>query len=125
MPAVELVTVGQRRGFGGFDPGSGRRYAVDVDVASATVTLGRAADLLVERVSVRNLGWVGDAVEPGRPVLIQASAHGRPVAGSLGRLAGSPGEVEVRFAEPQRRIAPGQSVVLYDGDVVLGGGVAV
>jgi tRNA-specific 2-thiouridylase len=118
VAAVELVTVGQRRGFGGFDPGSGRRYAVDVDVASATITLGRAADLLVDRVAVRDLGWVDQPVEPGRPVQIQASAHGRPVDGQLG-------QGEVRFAQPQRRIAPGQSVVLYDGDAVLGGGMAV
>lgn len=118
VAAVELVTVGQRRGFGGFDPGSGRRYALDVDVASATVTLGRAADLLVDRVAVRDLGWVDQPVEAGRPVLIQASAHGRRVDGQLGNG-------EVLFAEPQRRIAPGQSVVLYDGDAVLGGGVAV
>ena len=117
VSAVELVTVGQRRGFGGFDPGSGRRYAVDVDVATATVTLGRAADLLTERLAVRDLGWVDGPVEPGRPVEVQSSAHGRPVPAVLGAD-------EVRFGEPQRRVAPGQSVVLYDGDVVLGGGVA-
>jgi tRNA-uridine 2-sulfurtransferase len=119
VPAVELVTVGQRRGLGGFDPGSGPRFAVDVDVASATVTLGRAADLLVDRVVLRQVSWVDLPVEPGRPVQIQASAHGQPVAGALGA------DGEVRFARPERRVAPGQSVVLYDGDVVLGGGVAV
>jgi tRNA-specific 2-thiouridylase len=121
VPAIELVTVGQRRGFGGFgdrDPASGPRYAVDVDVQAATITLGRAADLLVERVAVRAFSWVDEPVPPGQPVHIQASAHGRPVPGEL-----APGG-EVRFAEPQRRVAPGQSVVVYDGDVVLGGGIA-
>jgi tRNA-specific 2-thiouridylase len=120
VPAVELVTVGQRRGFGGFvdrDPALGPRYAIEVDVPTATVTLGRAADLLVDRVAVHALSWVDGAVGAGQPVEIQASAHGRPVPGSLV-------DGEVRFAEPQRRVAPGQSVVLYDGDVVLGGGVA-
>jgi tRNA-specific 2-thiouridylase len=120
VPAIELVTVGQRRGFGGFGPGDlGPRYAVEVDVATSTVTLGRAADLLVDRVAVTGLGWVDGPVTPGRPIHVQCSAHGRPVAGHLGAGA------EVRFVEPQRRVAPGQSVVLYDGDTVLGGGVAV
>src|ERR1039458_6837161 len=80
VPAIELVTVGQRRGFGGFghwDPSSGPRYAVEVDVPAATVTLGRAADLLVDRVALRALSWVDAAVPPGQPVLIQASAHRR------------------------------------------------
>jgi tRNA-specific 2-thiouridylase len=120
VAAVELVTVGQRRGFGDLrdrDPAAGPRYAIEVDVAAATVTLGRAADLLVDRVALRALSWVDAAVAAGQPVEIQASAHGRPVPGSL---VGD----EVRFAEPQRRVAPGQSVVLYDGDVVLGGGIA-
>ena len=48
--AVELVTVGQRRGLGALPgPKSGRRYVVDVDVAAATVTVGPLEDLLTDR----------------------------------------------------------------------------
>jgi tRNA U34 2-thiouridine synthase MnmA/TrmU len=47
----------------------------------------------------------------------QTSAHGEPVEADFD------GE-RVRFARPHRRVAPGQSVVLYRGDAVLGGGIA-
>ena len=79
VSAVELVTVGQRRGFGGFDPGSGRRYAVDVDVATATVTLGRAADLLTERVGGPR-AWAGstDRWSPAGPSRSRPAPTGGP-----------------------------------------------
>jgi tRNA-specific 2-thiouridylase len=50
-------------------------------------------------------------------VLVQTRAHGAAVPA---RAYGH----SVRFDEPQPRVAPGQAVVVYDGDVVLGGGVA-
>jgi tRNA-specific 2-thiouridylase len=117
VEAVELVTVGQRRGLGA-GPGGERRYALAVDGASATVTVGSAADLVADGIGLERLTWVDGPVAMGAPVLVQASAHGRPVAAVF------TGE-GVRFAAPQRRVAPGQSVVLYQGDDVLGGGIAV
>jgi tRNA-specific 2-thiouridylase len=115
VSAVELVTVGQRRGLGlaAGEP----RYAVDVDVAAATVTVGSAGDLLVDAVRLTRTAWSGG--EPGGPVLAQCSAHG-----PAHTAAWDPAEGAVRFAEPVRRVAPGQSVVLYRGDEVLGGGIA-
>lgn len=114
VPAVELVTVGQRRGMG---TDGERRYAVAVDVPAATVTVGDLADLLVDRIAVVDPAWALDAPLPGADVLVQWSAHGAPVP-AVWEGNG------LRFAEPQRRVAPGQSVVLYDGDEVLGGGIA-
>ncbi len=118
IPAIELVTVGQRRGLGDHYPGAPRRYALNVDVAGATVTLGSIDDLLVDHVSLRDVTWVDSPVPWGRPVEVQMSAHGRPVQGML-----ESGDV-VRFPLRQRRTAPGQSVVMYEGDRVLGGGIA-
>ena len=118
IAAVELVTVGQRRGLGDHSPGAARRYALNVDVTAATVTLGSIDDLLVDRVALRQITWVDRPVSPGRPVEVQMSAHGRPVQGVF-----ESGDI-VRFALRQRRIAPGQSVVMYEGDRVLGGGIA-
>jgi tRNA-uridine 2-sulfurtransferase len=116
VDAVELVTVGQRQGLGlagGGDP----LYAVDVDVAAAVVTVGPRADLLDERVRVDAMTWT-DAPAWG-DVLVQTSAHGAPHRASYE-------DGVVRWVEPQRRVAPGQSVVLYatDDDTVLGGGIA-
>ncbi len=116
--AVELVTIGQRRGLhvGGR---AAPRYAVDVDVASATVTVGTRADLDVDGVDLGGVVWAHDPVSG--PVLAQASAHGTPIEATV---TPTPAGAHVAFARPQRRVAPGQSVVLYDGDLVVAGGVA-
>jgi len=114
VPAVELVTVGQRRGLGlpgGTDP----RFVVAVDVPEATVTVGTADDLLVDCIELDDLTWVGGVVDG--PLSAQVSAHGAP---RPCRVDGA----TVSFPRPERRVAPGQSVVLYDGDVVVGGGTA-
>jgi tRNA-uridine 2-sulfurtransferase len=117
LPAVELVTVGQRRGLGSPEPG-GRRYVVAVDSPSATVTVGPLEALLVREIDVVGPVWVDGPPDPDDQLLVQMSAHGRPVQG---RWAGGTVVVE----EPVRRVAPGQSVVLYRGDAVVGGGVAL
>jgi tRNA-specific 2-thiouridylase len=114
VAAVELVTLGQRHGLG-LPGGTEPRYAIDVDVAAATVTVGSAADLLTDRVDLAGVAWVG-AAQVG-PLLAQVSAHGVP---RPCRVAGG----TVVFEQPERRVAPGQSVVLYDGDEVVGAGTA-
>jgi tRNA-specific 2-thiouridylase len=116
VPAVELVTVGQRRGLG-VRGGDEPRYVVDVSVARRRVTVGPLDALLVTSVHVESVSWIDREPAVDAQVLVQTSAHGRVTPGSYG-------DGVVRFAEPVRRVAPGQSVVLYDGDRVLGGGVA-
>lgn len=119
VDAVELVTVGQRKGLG--VAGSGApKYAIDVDVTTATVTIGDEADLLEDEQRVTDLVWSGGPVVG--PVEVQCSAHGRPRAAVLD-LEGD--DVVVRWRAPERRVASGQSVVFYDGTVVVGGGRAV
>ncbi|QXC63121.1 tRNA 2-thiouridine(34) synthase MnmA [Aquihabitans sp. G128] len=119
VPAVELVTLGQRKGLG-LAGGAEPRYVVDVDRAAATVTVGRGADLLVAEQRVTGFRWAGAPVVG--PVQVQCSAHGRPEVATVELVGG--GEAVVRWAEPQRRVAAGQSVVAYEGDEVAGGGLA-
>ncbi len=116
VQAVELVTVGQRRGLG-LAGGAAPRYAVGVDVPGATVTVGGPDDLLTQEVVLTDMAWVGPPAEG--PVSAQCSAHGepRPATFDWRRAA-------VRFLQPVTTVAPGQSVVLYRGDEVLGGGTA-
>ena len=115
VDAVELVTVGQRRGIGASGE---RRYVVSVDVGASTVSVGPPDALLTDRVEVRDLTWSGAPVERGTSVQIQTSAHGEAVAATFDGAG-------IVFDDPRRRVAPGQSVVLYRDDLVLGGGVAV
>jgi tRNA-specific 2-thiouridylase len=119
VESVELVTVGQRKGIG--LPGGGpKRYVVDVDTASATVTVGTDADLLRTEMIVDRVTWVDEPVEGD--VLVQCSAHGRALPATIAAVDDA---ISVRWHEPQRRIAPGQSVVAYDptNTRVLGGGI--
>ena len=116
VPAVELVTVGQRKGL---TSAIGDRYVTSVDTAGATVTVGRLDRLLTTEIPVGTVTW--SEVEPssGERLAVQMSAHGAPVPGHWD------GAGTVVLEEPVRRVAPGQSVVLYRGDAVVGGGLAL
>ncbi len=118
VDAVELVTVGQRRGLrSGTTGGRSRRYAVGVDAATSTVLVGSYADLLTERTGLRDMTWVDRPLASGAEVLAQASAHGGATPATF------EGE-RLRWSEPQRRVAPGQTVAFYEGDAVVGAGMA-
>jgi tRNA-specific 2-thiouridylase len=116
VPAIELVTLGQRRGIG--LPGGGpKRYVTSIDHVTSTVVVGDESDLDVDELSVGNIVWA-DQPYTG-DVMVQCSAHGTAIAA---RLEGD----TVRWQNPQRRVAPGQSVVFFDSSdrYVLGGGIA-
>ena len=126
VPAVELVTVGQRKGLGLDRAVAPARYVVDVDVAARQVTVGVREDLLVAEQRALGWRWVDAAIDGvfDGPVLVQVSAHGQPRPATL--VPAEDGVVTVRWHQPERRVAPGQSVVAYDPTdaFVLGGGVA-
>ena len=120
LDAVELVTIGQRRGLG--LPGGGpKRFVLDVDRASGTVVVGGAADLRRDELVVGAPTWVDGPADGD--VLVQCSAHGAALPARI--VHGSSG-LTIRWREPQRRVAPGQTVVFYDRSdtFVLGGGIA-
>jgi tRNA-uridine 2-sulfurtransferase len=118
VDAVELVTVGQRKGLGVAGSGE-RRFAVAVDVPGRRVTIGSASDLECDATPLVDLVWVGDASTT--ELLAQTSAHGEADAGLV--ETGPDGAV-VRWLAPHRRVASGQSVVLYDRDQVIGSAIA-
>jgi tRNA-specific 2-thiouridylase len=128
VDAVETVTIGQRRGLR-LAGGGARRFVTRVDVPGRTVTVGSPDDLLVEAVHLTDVDWAAEAVE--MDVLAQCSAHGSAEPAEVLPLA--PGTAELRWREPRRAVAPGQSVVLYDAgercgaggpQVVVAGGIA-
>ena len=110
---IDAFTIGQRRGVG-VAVGE-RRYVVDISPADAVVTVGTRDALLRDRVHLRELQIT--RTPPGE-LLAQTRAHSTPVPA---RLAGT----DVVFASPQPRVAPGQVVALYDGDICCGGGIAL
>jgi tRNA-specific 2-thiouridylase len=72
-------------------------------------------------VVARSVNWLSDPPPLGVEVGVQVRHRARAVPATLVRADG--GEVELALAEPVAAITPGQSLVLYDGDRVLGGGV--
>ena len=118
VDAVESVTIGQRRGLT-LAGGAARRYVVDVDVPGRTVTVGGPADLEVDTTVVAGVVWA--ASPPTGAGTVQTSAHGR-AAGATVEIVGE--RIVIHWDEAHARVAPGQSVVVYDGAMVVGGGVA-
>jgi tRNA-specific 2-thiouridylase len=112
---VSGFTVGQRRGVG--VALGARRYVVDVDAATATITLGTRDDLARDEVVLRDLCFADGRPSPRARLGAQTRAHGEPVGATLDGAT-------VRFAVPHARVAPGQVVALYDGDALVGGGIA-
>ncbi|MDA8295915.1 MAG: tRNA 2-thiouridine(34) synthase MnmA [Actinomycetota bacterium] len=121
VAAVELVTIGQRRGLGlrgglAGEDGAARRYALGVDVATRTVVVGEEAELATRFWPLSQWTSLDGSLPLGAVIEAQASAHGRPRRGVL--EAGG-----VRLEEPARRVAPGQLVACYVGDEVVASGV--
>jgi tRNA-specific 2-thiouridylase len=113
---VRAFTVGQRRGLAVAT--GARRYVVDVDAPTATVTIGGPDDLARDDVHLTAVTTTGAPVAPGTRVDAQVRAHGAPQPGTWW------GD-RVVWDVVQPRVAPGQTVALYDGDRVLGAGTAV
>lgn len=112
-------TVGQRRGLG-FAAGV-RQYVVEKDMRRNTVTLGPESALYHSTLLAAEMNWLS-IDEPAGPIRATARTryHQSEHAATVWPLPG--GRARVLFDEPQRAITPGQAVVLYDGELVLGGG---
>jgi tRNA-specific 2-thiouridylase len=115
---IERFTVGQRKGLG--VASSGRRYVLKLLPDSGDVILGERDGLRAGGLTASRVNWL--APEPAGPLECAVKIRYRhtPTAATVVPKAG--GEVEVCFAEAQSAVTPGQAVVFYDGERVLGGG---
>ena len=120
-------TLGQRQGLGigGLQNHSEQPwYVVDKDITNNHLIVGQGNDhplLFSNSLSVSHIDWVsGNA--PDTPVELKAKTRYRQPDQAC-TLTTTPNGYEVHFARPQRAVTPGQSVVFYDGEVCLGGGV--
>jgi tRNA-uridine 2-sulfurtransferase len=111
-------TVGQRRGLGVAAPTP--RYVLRVEPATNQVVVGEREELAVRTVELeRSSSTDGVGLRAGRAA-VRLRAHGAEVACRV--LPGQDGRVLLELDEPVLGVAPGQAGVLYDGDLVLGGG---
>lgn len=111
-------TVGQRRGLG---IAAGRPlYVTSINAETNTVTVGENSELMADGLVAEDVNWIAPPAGPDVRAEVKIR-YRHPGADAVIRL--KVGErVEVRFARPQRAVAPGQAAVFYSGEVVLGGG---
>jgi tRNA-specific 2-thiouridylase len=112
-------TIGQRRGLpGGFlEP----MYVVEIRPEDRAVVIGPRNELLGRGIIAGELNWLGDTPSVGARVLVQVRHRASAAEAEIVRL--TPNELELALDEPVAAITPGQSLVLYEGSRVLGGGI--
>ena len=112
-------TVGQRKGLGlSFaEP----HYVLSVCAADNTVVLGTHSELFADALTAGEFNWISGKA-PELPLRCKAKIRYRQQEQWCTATVNADGTVTVQFDEPQRAITPGQAVVLYDGELVLGGG---
>ena len=113
-------TIGQRKGLGiAYEC---PLYVIDKDIASNTVILGPNDALFQKALLAENCNLIAiDKLEAPLRVTAKTRYRQKDVPAVIEPLAD--GKIKVTFDEPQRAITPGQAVVFYDGDYVVGGGI--
>lgn len=115
---IHHYTIGQRRGI---QVAMGKRFYVQkIDAALNQVTLAEDQELFNDRLFASQVSWVG--YQPKAEEVIQAKIRYRSQAEKCRVICLEEGKFEVDFEEAQRAISPGQAIVFYQGDEVLGGG---
>lgn len=120
---VIRYTIGQRKGLG--ISYSEPLYVCEKSALDNTVTLGTERELYRDRLTARDFNWISipEPAPDSEPILaaVRTRYHGKEAQARV--TVNTDGKVIVRFIEPQRAISPGQAAVLYDGDIVIGGGI--
>ena len=112
-------TIGQRKGLG-LAMGT-PVYVTGKDMAANTVTVGPNEALFHRALIAEDMNWMAFR-ELTEPIRCKAKARSRMAEQPATVFPLENGKCRVEFDDPQRAITPGQAVVLYDGDLVIGGG---
>jgi tRNA-specific 2-thiouridylase len=116
---IHNFTIGQRKGLG-VATGS-PLYVVEIRGDRKEVVVGGAESLLTKTLRAKRMNWISIA-SLDAPARVEAKIrHRHPAAPAAVEPLG-PDEVLVTFDEPQRSVTPGQAVVMYSEDEVVGGG---
>ncbi len=116
---VCFYTVGQRRGLGvsGKEP----YYIVRIEPGNNTIVVGSRDEAASTGFAAEGVNWIEGIVPASRfTSAVQIRHRHKPALATITVKGDS--AIEVAFDEPQHGVAPGQAVVLYDGDYVTGGG---
>lgn len=113
-------TIGQRRGMG--VSAEKPLYVVSINKEKNEVVLGFADDTIQSSLTCSALSWLAiDGISEPRQVLARIRSSQVPTPAVI--TSQDDGKVLVEFENMQKAVAPGQSIVFYDNDIVLGGGI--
>ena len=113
---VANYTIGQRKGLGIAAPNP--LYVLKLDVENRRVVVGSNAEVFASELTAENAHWI---YEPKFPARLQCKIRYGPRVANCTVYE----NLRVEFDEPQRAVTSGQSVVFYDGEEVLGGGIII
>ena len=115
---IEFYTVGQRRGLG--VTSSTPLYVTAIDPDSGDITIGPESELYRKELWAEGINYIlGRAPVDGIDVSVKIRYKSKQAAA---RLFPRDNKALLRFETPQRAVTPGQAVVFYRGDEVVGGG---
>ena len=118
---ITRYTIGQRKGLG---VAFGKpMYVTSILPEKNQVVLGPEGSQYADSLTASDVNWIAfEPPAPGETIACEARIryHATPAPCSVHILEG--GRLYVKFSSPQRSVTPGQAVVFYDGDLVLGGG---
>jgi tRNA-specific 2-thiouridylase len=116
---IMSYTIGQRQGLGiaAREP----LYVTAVEPDRNAVVVGTREAVYGRDLSASNLNWIAGAA-PEQPVRLKARIRYRHTEADAIVTPLGEDNVHVKFSEPQMAITPGQAIVFYDGDIVIGGG---
>lgn len=117
---IQFYTIGQRRGLG--ISAKGPLYVTQIDPKSNAIVVGSRDDLYEDELTASGMNWIAIG---GLKQAIELKAKIRYAHKEAEAVVTPLDEdrVHVKFKEPQMAIAPGQAIVLYDNDTVVGGGI--
>ncbi len=116
---IVRYTVGQHKGLG--IPSEKPLYVKEIDVIENAIILCEERDLYSKEVTVSDFHWISEE-SPQNEMRCKAKVRYRQKEQSATVIPIGNNIVKIVFDEPQRAVTPGQAAVLYNGDIVLGGG---
>jgi tRNA-specific 2-thiouridylase len=121
-PGIQFFTIGQRRGLGLQGNTGSPMYVVKIDADTNQVVLGSQDELLRSSLWASRVNFISGAAFDGPMMEVTAKIRYK-ASESPATLVPHGDWAEIRFHEPQRAITPGQALVFYQGDEVVGGGI--
>jgi tRNA-specific 2-thiouridylase len=116
---IAFCTIGQRHGLG---LASGKPlYVIRIEPESNRILLGPEKELYSQKLTTQKLNWISGKA-PREPITVKAKIRYKSKEAEA-ILFFRDDSVDVHFTQPQKAVTPGQAIVFYNADEVLGGGI--